>query len=71
MGRRRSGERLRFLLVGKSDRTFGAERLRTALAPTVVFLTIPAVHDFYRWLSFLVPVPTLFAWLRTRRGAAR
>ena len=66
-----SRERLRFLLVGKSDRTFGAEWLRAALAPTVVFMTIPAVNDPYWWLSFLVPVPTLFAWLRTRRNPAQ
>ena len=53
-----SRERLRFPLVGKSDRTFGAEWLRAALAPTAVFLTIPAVNDLYWWLSFVVPVPT-------------
>ena len=66
-----SRERLRCLLLGKSDRTFGAEWLRAALAPSVVFLTIPVVNDLYWWLSFLVPVPTLLAWLRTRGNAAQ
>ena len=45
-------------LLPRSDRTFGAEWLRSALAPTIVFLTIPAVNDFYWRLQFLLPLPT-------------
>jgi hypothetical protein len=66
-----SRERLRFLLLGRSDGTFGSEWLRAALAPTIVFLTLPAANDLYWWLSFLLPVPTLFAWLRTRGNAVK
>lgn len=56
------------LLPPRTDKTFGAEWLISALAPTVVFLTLPQVNEFFWWLLYLLPLPTLAALWRTRRA---